>query len=402
MGKWLKRIIVWGLIIAALLSAPLLVGKQGYVLISLGTWTAEGSIVSFAVAITLTVLAFYAVFQVLKYLFLMLIWPSKWWQKFHAKTHANYYQQGLNLMALGQWQLAAEQFLRVRRSEKIESARALSLVCAAQSQQPHVAEQVKKQLDIEELDLTTSAYRVDFAELVILSQNKDYEAARAHIDKLALPLLKQTVAYQQLWLEINIYSHHWSDVDTQLPKIQKNLKKSFSDEAFALWNEQLKTWFERGFADYVQSKSLNQLSEVWQSLHKTNRQMPEVFFAYLSALATAQQSDKIETLILDQKKVIDNELILAVVRRYYELNHQVQMDKLFHRVHQQATKSPHDQTLLTIMGYLAAGQKDHQLAQQALQQVIYSNPHPTDIKLFAQELALLGETQKSLEMYHSL
>lgn len=402
MGKWLKLLLVWALIIGALISAPHIVGKQGYILISLGNWTAEGSIVSFSVAIIIGLLVLWGVFQIAKYLFLMLVWPSKWWQKFHAKTHANYYQQGLNLMALGQWQLAAEQFLRVRRSEKIESARALSLVCAAQSQQAYVADQVKKQLEIEELDLNATAYRVDFAELVILSQNQEYQAAKAYLEKLDLPLLKQTAAFQQLWLEINIYSHNWREVDMQLPKIQKQFQKEFSKEALLQWNEQLQTWFERGFADYVQTKSLNQLSEVWQSLHSNNRQRSEVFYAYLSALATAQQSDKIESLILEQKKVIDNELILSVVRRYYELNHQVQMDKLFHRVHQQATKSPSDPILLTIMGYLAAGQKDHQLAKQALQQVIYSNPYPTDVKLFAQELALLGETQKSLEMYHSL
>lgn len=402
MVKLVTRLLLIAIIIAAAVFAPNLVGEQGYILISLGLWTIEGTVIEFIALFVVLSLIVWVVIKIVSYVFLMLIWPSKWWQKFHAKTHANYYQQGLNLMALGQWRLAAEQFLRVRRSEKIESARALSLVCAAQAKHQDIAKQVKEQLEIEELNLESSPYRVDFAELVILSQNKDYSSALALLEKLALPVLKQTAAFQQLWLEINIYSHNWREVDEHLPKINKNLQKEFSDTAFEEWQGQLQRWFERGFAEYVHSASLNKLSEAWQALHKQNRQLPAVKFAYLTALAGAQQSDKIESLILEQKKGVDNAFILAVVRKYYELNHQVRMDKLFHRVHQQATKSPNDKTLLTVMAYLAAGQKDHQLAKQALQQVVYSEPHPTDIKLFAQELALLGETQKSLEMYHSL
>ena len=402
MAKFFTRLFFIALLIAAVVFAPNLIGEQGYILISLGLWTVEGTIVEFVALILVSLLIIWAVIKAVSYVFLMLIWPSKWWQKFHAKTHANYYQQGLNLMALGQWRLAAEQFLRVRRSEKIESARALSLVCAAQAKHQDIADQVKKQLDIEDLNLASSPYRVDFAELVILSQNKDYSSALALLDKLALPVLKQTAAFQQLWLEINIYSHNWREVDEHLPKINKALQREFSESAYNEWQATLQGWFERSFAEFVRSSSLNKLSEAWQTLHKQNRQLPAVKFAYLTALAEAKQSDKIESLILEQKKGIDNAFILAVVRKYYELNHQVRMDKLFHRVHQQATKSPNDKTLLTVMAYLAAGQKDHQLAKQALQQVIYSQPHPTDIKLFAQELALLGETQKSLEMYHSL
>ena len=192
-------------------------------------------------------------------------------------------------MALGQWRLAAEQFLRVRRSEKIESARALSLVCAAQAKHQDIADQVKKQLDIEDLNLASSPYRVDFAELVILSQNKDYSSALALLDKLALPVLKQTAAFQQLWLEINIYSHNWREVDEHLPKINKALQREFSESAYNEWQATLQGWFERSFAEFVRSSSLNKLSEAWQALHKQNRQLPAVKFAISVALASVSK-----------------------------------------------------------------------------------------------------------------
>ena len=53
------------------------------------------------------------------------------------------------------------------------------------------------------------------------------------------------------------------------------------------------------------------------------------------------------------------------------------MDKLFVKMQKAATHnsgtSSDNKTLLTAYAYLAAGQKDNQLAKQALEQVIYSN-----------------------------
>ncbi len=403
MGKWLKIIIAITIIVGALLSAPLLVGEQGYVLFSLGHWTVEGTVISFAVAIVLTTIAFYIVIKLVQYVFMMLIWPSKWWQKFHAKKQTGFYQNGLNLMALGQWQLASETFLKVRRHERIESARTLSLICAARANNKECTDTTLAALSLSSSnDVIDPKVNLPFAQLVIACQNQNYDAALALLNSIDLPVLKQSIPFQQLWLEITIYNHQWAELDKYLPKINKAIKKEFSESAYKDWMQTLAEWLELGFAGFVSKNSLNQLEQAWQTLQKHNRKESALLFAYLAALASAQQSDKIEEILLEQHKLLNNEVILSVIRRYYQVNHVVQMDKLFHRVHQQLSKMPDDKTLLTILGYLAAGQRDHTLAKQALQKVVYSQKNVTDTKLFAQELALLGETQKSLEVYHSL
>jgi HemY protein len=402
MRGWLKLLVAIVIIAIAFLAAPYISDHRGYFLVSIGHWVAEGTLYGLVLTIVLTVFALYAVFKIIQYVFLMLIWPSKWWQKFHANTHANFYQNGLNLMALSQWHLAAEEFLKVRRHERIESARAMALLCATQANDPLLTKTVKDKLNIGETHAELSPAKVPFSQLVLACQQEDYASALTLLDQLSLPVLKQSLPFQQLWLEINIYNHNWQEVDKLLPKIDKLIKKQSSELAYHQWHENLTDWFEKGFSDFVIKHSLNQLTDAWQTMQKHNRHSKPLLFAYLVALAKAQQSERIESILLEQKKLLDNVFILNVLRRYFEINHSVHMDKLFQRVHSQLNKNPEDKDLLSVLGYLAAGQKDHQLARQALEKVIYSQPNTLELKLYAQELGLLGDTQKSLEVYHSI
>ena len=61
-----------------------------------------------------------------------------------------------------------------------------------------------------------------------------------------------------------------------------------------------------------------------------------------------------------------------------------------------------NKSLLAAYAYLAAGQKDNQLAKQALEQVIYTNQNKQDSILYANVLAELGEIRQSLDVYQKL
>jgi uncharacterized protein HemY len=114
MGRWIKGIsliIIFGLILVV---APQVKGTQGYILISFGHWSIEGTIVQFVAAITTTALIAYAIWLLVKYLVLTLVLPSKWWQNRAEQSNANLFQSGLDYMALGLWHQAAEQFLKVK------------------------------------------------------------------------------------------------------------------------------------------------------------------------------------------------------------------------------------------------------------------------------------------------
>ena len=188
MNSWLKKLLALALIVCAFLFASSLTGEQGYVLISFGNWTLEGSVFQVIAALIIIAVAIYVVVKLIQYLFLMVIWPSKWWQKFHTKKSTSFYQNGLNLMSWGQWDLAAEEFLKVRRTDRIESAKALSLVCAAHANNEAVTKNVQEKLKLSNLDdannLTFDKSNVPFSQLVLACQSKDYQQAEQLLNTL--------------------------------------------------------------------------------------------------------------------------------------------------------------------------------------------------------------------------
>jgi uncharacterized protein HemY len=398
MTKFIKVLIVLALFGAMLFIAPSIMHQQGYILFSLGNWTLEGSVVQFIIVITVTVLILLAVWLIIKYLVLFLIRPSKWWQDRYARTHANFFQTGVDYMALGQWKSAAEQFLKVKRISKKQTAAELALVCAARANNPELSDDITKRLAS---NFELSDANQQFASLLILVQQQQFSEALILLNKLNLPILKQTTAFQQLWLAIQLNNHAWSEVNKQLIKMHKHALKQ-STGAVQEWNVHLYETFNMAFVSYITQYSTNQLKQVWAQLSKTNQQINSVSEAYIAAIASQGVSQHIEDLLCDSMSHSGNQWVLNNVRRCYKIAGKVHMDKLFTLVQKQINKNQEDKVLLTIFAYLAAGQKDNQLAKQALEQVIYSNKNKLDTTLYANVLAELGEVRHSVEVFQTI
>lgn len=398
MTKFVKGLLALALFGAILVIAPQLMHEQGYILISLGNWTLEASVVQFSIALIITGALLYGLYLVIRYLVLVIVMPSKWWQSRYAKTHANYFQTGIDYMALGQWQSASEQFVKVTRTDRKQTAAELALVCAARANNPSLSNELSQQL---KQNFEQSDTNQQFAHLLILVQQQQFSEALLLLNKLNKPVLKQTTAFQQLWLVIQLNNHQWSEVNKYLSKIQKQALKQ-PEHSVNEWHQQLFNAFHLAFVDFITEHSFNQLQQAWQQFSKANQHIPQVSEAYIGAIASQGVSQHIETIMCDLIAQNGNQWVLNNVRRCYQLTGKVHMDKLFTLVQKQLNKHQDDKVLLTIFAYLSAGQKDNQLAKQALEQVIYSNNNRQDTSLYANILAELGEVRHSVEVYQTL
>lgn len=397
MTKLLKRLFALLLFGVVLLAAPHLVGQQGYVLISLGNWTAEGSVVSYLTAMIIAVMLIYALWLCIKYLIVFVILPSKWWRSHHAKTHANYFQAGLDFMALGQWQQAAEQFLRVKRIAKIQSAHELALVCSTRANNEELVKKVNKAVGVSETENTPS-----LTHLINLKQHNNYRDAFVELNKLNLNLLKQSLPTQQLWLDIQVNNFNWTEVDKHLAKINKQVHKMSDPGTEQEWDEFLFDCFSEAFIHFIADHSVNQLQQHLKTWHKVNLNLKPVASAYIHALAFEKQNAQIEQVIIDNWRANGDAWVLDNIRLCYSTMKRVHMDRLFAVAQKKVTKAQDNKVLLTIYAYLAAGQKDNQLAKQALEQVIYTNNSRQDSILYADVLAELGEIRHSLDVYQQV
>jgi len=402
MTKFLKGLLALALFGALILIAPQLMGEQGYILISLGNWTLEASVVSFVTAAIITGVLLYGIWLVVKYLVVLFIMPTKWWQSRYAKTHANYFQTGVDYMALGQWKSASEQFLKVKRISKKQTAAELALVCAARANDPELSRTITNNISKTlESNFDQNDANPQFASLLILVQQQQFSEALLLLNKLDLPVLKQTTAFQQLWLVIQVNNHAWDDVNKSLNKIHKQALKQ-STGAVEEWNLHLYETFNFAFVRYIEQFSFNQLQQIWNHFPKANQQIGSISEAYVAAIASQGVSQHVESLLCEFISHSGNQWVLNNVRRCYQATGKVHMDKLFIQIQKQINKNKDDKVLLTIFAYLAAGQKDPQLAKQALEQVIYSNKNKLDTTLYANVLAELGEVRHSVEVFQTI
>ena len=403
MTRLIKRgllLLVLGLV---LLLAPNYIGEQGYVFISFLGWTVEGSVVQFIVLSVLLGFAIAILGYGIKYLIYMVIVPSKWWRSRHAKAHANYFQAGIDFMTLAMWRQAAEQFVKVKSVSKYNTAQELALVCAIRAEDPELLTQIKKQTK-------TVGELPPLTRLTNLVQQGNYQQAAAELKQLDLNLLKLALPMKQLWLDIQIQTFNWSAITKQLVKLDKQLAKQQNLEAggsgesgpYDEWQNFLTDRLNHSFSQFVKQHSVSQLVQIWTNWPKALQQIPAVLGAYISVLSRAKQLEQIETLLLNNWRQHKQTWLVDNLRICYRETKRVHMDKLFGQIQKAATHSSDNKVLLTAYAYLAAGQKDNQLAKQALEQVIYSNKNQQDYILYANVLAELGEVRHSVEVYQEL
>ena len=393
MIKLVKRLGLFVVIGLLLFLSPHFVDQQGYVLISFGQWNIEGSVVSFVLALFMALFLIWLTVTLVKYTITAFVFPSKWWRSRQLTNQSNFLQSGIDFMTMGQWQLATNQFNKVKRLERIETAKQLKLVCAAHGQ-------TEGALALpQDSDESTGAV---FTQLSQLKQQHKHQQAQPLLDKIKPAIHKQPLPLQQLYFELQVLNFAWNDVSKHLPKLNKLITKNSDEAAKQAWVQHLKTNLQTGFDSYVEHYSANQLRQLWDSWTKSIKSMDVVLDAYLSSLDKHQQHQLIENELLAVFNVKKADWLLTLVRRVYQRSNTVPMPKLFVKVQQAASKNKDNKTLLTLLAYLAAGDKDHQLAKQALEQVVFDAPEKTDRRLYACTLAELGEMRHSVEVFKTL
>ena len=229
-----------------------------------------------------------------------------------------------------------------------------------------------------------------------------YADALEALNKLDINLLKLELPLKQLWLDIHIQNFNWSQIAKQLVKMDKQVSKLNDDGISAEWQTFLTDALNRGFHNFVAKHSVSQLLTVWQDWPKQVQQMAPVLSAYVRILSQAKQLKHVEQLLIDNWRQQKQMWLVNNLRLCYQQTKRVHMDKLFAQVQKAATHSSDNKVLLTAYAYLAAGQKDNQLAKQALEQVVHSNENKQDFILYADVLAELGEVRHSVEVYQQL
>ncbi|RUO59091.1 heme biosynthesis HemY N-terminal domain-containing protein [Pseudidiomarina marina] len=374
-------LVVIVLFIAGLLLGPLWSGNTGYVLISVGTYTVETSVVAALILLVIAVIIIRAVLAFIGRLIRGTKWGVRWFgNRRQQKAEAAFHDA---LVSLNHGDYAGSS-RAANRAWQLRKEPNDALLAAYSAQQIGDVKQAR-----EWLTHTDQKAELAVAEM-IFALRETPESIDSRLTQLRA-LLKDYPRHPELLRQAIIgfrHQHRYRDIAGVLNAAEQ--QQLFSDTEFEVLVEE--TYFHLMLE--AGRNSANALQDYWQALTRDQRRNKAIRRAYLHALKTfgaTAAADKVAARALkrgelDIAYLLDKQLLVAGP----ELRDIVQ-DGL--------KKKPDDPFLLQAFGQMALQTKDYALAQRALRRAADIAPSQRVLFDLAQTYDALGDTANALKCY---
>ena len=376
----IRTLLLFLLLGAAMVMGPLVAGNKGYVLIALGEYTIEMSVVSAAL------------FGVLLYALLLLV-ESLLGRLFsvHSRTriwlHHRRRRQGQQQTLAGALALAEGRF---------EQAETLMLKGAGQSEQPllnyiSAAEAAEAQGESERRDryLQQAEEEHPNARLALGLIRARSQLRRNELIAAEQTLLTLQADYPQhgtvltLLKECLLSRSQWSSLLSLLPQLQK--LKLITAAEFSSLQKQI---YPALFADKGNTLGKEGVLALWRELPKSLRHEPELLDALIQQLITMGAEADAEELLLESLRKHFQPALLPLAAK---LQHPgTTLTQLVEKLQSQLPETERAAT----MGFIYLQQKAYAQAQSALEQALQQQPTNREILL---GLAKAMEQQRLFE-----
>jgi HemY protein len=363
--------------------------NPGYVLIGIGHWSLETSLIVFAVTLIISFFVFYVFVRLLGWLFRL---PGKIKSrgkdvKFNRSQEALIV--GLVDSAEGNWEKAEKVLIKHASHSGAPLIHYLTAARAAQSRGAFDKRDEYLQKAADQAPGSDVAIGLTQAELHL--SGKQFEQALETLTRLhsidpthasVLKLLHQ--AYQHVG--------DWEGIRKLIPSLNNNKVlmeveiKLLETEAFS---ELLKLASERG--DVVE------IEKLWSEIPDYIQSVPGVSAIYFAAMIDAGAGAKIEDALTRALSIHWNQTLLVLFGSVQT----VDVDRQLEMAEQWLTLYPRDAVLLSVLGKLSLKCSDSQKAENYLSKSIAIEPTVQAYQLLGDLLVSQGDVNKACQLYKS-
>lgn len=373
--------ILLAVLIAGLLLGPYWSGSTGYVLIAMGNWTIETSIVAALIMLVVLGIVLRAVLRAILLVVRKTKWGVRWFGERKHNKAQQAFDQGAQLLVNGEPNAASQAFGRSWGLVKQPLTATFAAYAAQQAGDISLARDWLKKIN------NPADFQVADT---ILSLRANPELARQKVELLQrltsahpdnVPLLKVSLqAYQQL--------HRWSDIIALLPQAQR-LQCLTATEQFQL-TEQAYTEVMR---ELGRSRA-DQLEPYWDKLSRDQRRSAPIRLAYIATLRGFGLDDAAGKLAARALKRGDLKLVDLVERKLV-----VNQDELKGFLQDSLKRSPDDAMLLHALGQIALQDKEYELASRALRRAADVAPSRNVLLDLAYAYEMAGDHKRAIGCY---
>ena len=365
---------------AAMVCGPLLAGNKGYVLIAIGDYTIEMTVISAGILALLLYGVLWCTERLLLRLFHIKGSTRRWFSERRRRKARERTLAGTLALAEGQFQQAET---LMRKSAPDSDQALLNYLSAAE------AAQAQGQTERRDAYLQQAAEQHPRASLAVslirarlLLRQKQYSEAETLLQSLdqAHP---QHAVIQQLLKECYLALGHWSQLLALLPQLSK--RKQLSADELQQLQQQI---YPPLFTERAASAGRDGVMALWQELPRALRQDATTQAAAAMALIGLGDEVQAQEILLDGVRRALSPSLLAVVPQL-----QQPAPKLLAQLQKSEQSAEPSADLLQAIGILLLRQREMEQAQAYLERAVALQPQATAYRALAE----LMEQQRLFE-----
>ena len=365
---------------AAMVCGPLLAGNKGYVLIAIGDYTIEMTVISAGILALLLYGVLWCTERLLLRLFHIKGSTRRWFSERRRRKARERTVAGTLALAEGQFQQAET---LMRKSAPDSDQALLNYLSAAE------AAQAQGQTERRDAYLQQAAEQHPRASLAVslirarlLLRQKQYSEAETLLQSLdqAHP---QHAVIQQLLKECYLALGHWSQLLALLPQLSK--RKQLSADELQQLQQQI---YPPLFTERAASAGRDGVMALWQELPRALRQDATTQAAAATALIGLGDEVQAQEILLDGVRRSPSPSLLAVVPQL-----QQPAPKLLAQLQKSEQSAEPSADLLQAIGILLLRQREMEQAQAYLERAVALQPQATAYRALAE----LMEQQRLFE-----
>lgn len=365
---------------AAMVCGPLLAGNKGYVLIAIGDYTIEMTVISAGILALLLYGVLWCTERLLLRLFHIKGSTRRWFSEHRRRKARERTLAGTLALAEGQFQQAET---LMRKSAPDSDQALLNYLSAAE------AAQAQGQTERRDAYLQQAAEQHPRASLAVslirarlLLRQKQYSEAETLLQSLDQAHPHHPVI-QQLLKECYLALGHWSQLLALLPQLSK--RKQLSADELQQLQQQI---YPPLFAERAASAGRDGVMALWQELPRALRQDATTQAAAAMALIDLGDEVQAQEILLDGVRRSLSPSLLAVVPQL-----QQPAPKLLAQLQKSEQSAEPSADLLQAIGILLLRQREMEQAQAYLERAVALQPQATAYRALAE----LMEQQRLFE-----
>lgn len=384
------------LFLAVIVITPILIGEKGYILIAIGDFAIESTVITATIMLGLSFLALAAIIRIFRG---GLNFSFAAWNKiaFASRRRAlKDFNKGIAAYVLGDYKQAEHLLAKSAETSSFEHIAYLVAADAAQKQalKPNT-EHYLALLEQDDSTLKMAGLEAVLIKIKLLIGQKHYPQARAVIDAHHKHI-GHDARLLSLEIELSLIEQRFDYVIKQLNRAQK--QKAITPGTITLWQQQA---FYGAFNHQIKQQDNSALQAYWQQLPKKVRQTETVVLAYCQVLSENHINEPLTKLLLPVIKKGAAINLLKVIRTLPIS----QVDPLMAAAQKHLHSEPHNGLWLSLVAHFAIASEQWSLAEKAFNSLVNLEEQSydkIDLLAFAQVLEHQGQLDKANQVLRKI